>query len=118
MKHLKLLLSLIFIFTIALSGFSQDKMAALADKKMAEVNNQLEAGGGVKLDAKQEKTYKDAFVANQKKINKVRKTIKNKIEKQTQIKALYAEFSKALKGEVLTKAQVVAKGKGRKALKK
>ncbi|WP_111706230.1 hypothetical protein [Lutibacter citreus] len=118
MKHLKLLLSLVFIFTITLSGFSQDKMSALAVKKMAEVNQQLEAGGGAKLDAKQEKAYKEAFIENQKKINNVRKTVKDKAEKQTKIKALYSEFGKVLKSEVLTKEQSYAKSKGRKALKK
>ncbi|SDX89536.1 hypothetical protein SAMN05444411_11129 [Lutibacter oricola] len=119
MKHIKLLVSLLFVVTISFSTVAQDKSAMAAAKGLEKLKKEIVTGdASVALSKKQEKEFTAAFVKNLKAIKEVKKTVTDKTEKQAQIKELYRTFSIKLKQEILTKAQNVARQKGKKILKK
>ncbi|WP_111708267.1 hypothetical protein [Lutibacter citreus] len=119
MKQIKLLLSLFFVVAISFSSVAQDKSAIQSTKKLEQLKKEIVAGDATaKLTNKQEKNFTAAFIENQKEIKKIQKTVKDKTEKQAQVKELYKIFSLKLRNDILTKAQNTARQKGRKLLKK
>ncbi|WP_298369568.1 hypothetical protein [uncultured Lutibacter sp.] len=119
MKHLKLLVSLLFVVAISFSSVAQDKSAMAAAKGLDKLNKEIvTADASLKLSKKQEKQFTVAFIENQKAIKEVKKTVTDKTEKQAQVKELYRTFSVKLKKEILTEAQNTARQKGKKLLKK
>ena len=115
---MKKLMTLIIVLFISVTTFARDKATENANKNIEKLNNALIAGNPeAKLTDIQKKDVLELLLATSKEVRNIQKTVTDKDEKQTQIKAAYAEQAKKINTVILTKEQVKARQLGNKKAK-